>query len=87
MTHRHGTCAKCGSGDVAVEYTEQAPAMGNAHGWGKRRTLHPRCAEHLDYACQTCGFQWEGDCFDTKVDNIHANLKAIREGKGDDERA
>lgn len=66
MSYRHGTCAKCGGGDVRVEYTEQSLRAGNAHGWGKRRALHSRRDEHLDYTCETCGFEWESDCRDKR---------------------
>lgn len=59
MTHRSGTCAKCGSGDVSLIY-----CCSGYHG----STSNQRKDEHLDYACRSCGFEWEGDCMDAKVE-------------------
>lgn len=61
MSHRQGTCAKCGAaGDwIGYKYLPRGHPEPNHAG--------ARQDEHLDFVCGRCGFEWEGDCLDAKV--------------------
>ena len=76
MSHRYGTCTKCGSGDVGIKHSR--PSL-TGHVWSQHPDLHERQDEHLDSKCRTCGFEWEGDCMDAKL-KVESAWRSWRSG-------
>ena len=68
MSHRNGTCAKCGSGDVHRSYQPALTRDWESHRWCRQPSVHIRRDEHLDYHCRSCHYKWEEDCLEVEVE-------------------
>jgi len=59
------SCVKCGCTCVHVRYNR-----GDMHLIGQGNPEHVRTAEHLDFRCEQCGYEWEDDCADAQERDV-----------------